>query len=155
MNLFSLIAIMSILADPKPFDPHFSKLITNYVANENKTELCIINNKLQYLLMTIEDERDVKLVEDALEFMKGATQELDNFDCQTTENRLTSKYTGTQDFPNQSSIKTLIMLCLVGSFGIILLGLFVFLIVRMVYNCQNSISRNRRSNENMIIESII
>ena len=88
MNLFSLIAIMSILADPKPFDPYFSKLITNYVANENKTELCIIENKLQYLLLNIEDERDVKLVEDALEFMQRATKELDNFNCQATENRL-------------------------------------------------------------------
>ena len=152
MNLFSLIAIMSILADPKPFDPYFSKLITNYVANENKTELCIINNKLQNLLMTIEDERDVKLVEDALEFMQRATQELDNFDCQTTENPLTSKYIATQDFPNQSPIKTLIMLCLVGAFGIVLLGLLVFSIVIMVCNCQSSISRRRRSNENMIID---
>ena len=155
MNLFSLIAIMSILADPKPVDPYFSKLITNYVANENKTELCIIENKLQYLLLNIEDERDVKLVEDALEFMQRATQELDNFDCQATENRLTSKYSGAQDFPNQSPIKTLIMLCLVGSFGIVLLGLFVFFIVRMVSNCRSSISRHRRSNENMIIESIL
>ena len=152
MNLFSLIAIMSILADPKPFDPYFSKLITNYVAHENKTELCIIKHKLEYLLLNIEDQRDLKLVEDALEFMQRTTQELDNFDCQPTESRLTSKYNSTQDFPNQSPTKTLIMLCLVGTFGIVLLGLFVFFIVRMICDCRSSISRNRRSNENMIID---
>ena len=88
MKVVVILLLITILVQAKPakkredlFDP-FALMVQKYISENDFTALCDLAKQLQTILTESKKEADQKIIKKSLNFLKEATQNLENFHCQ-------------------------------------------------------------------------